>query len=88
MKVEIALKNYLEKRELEKISSYYQNLGLNITPKILNVSLVHDNFVINSFPSYLPYSSFEDSIKSFFKLIYPNKRIGIIFNGDYKTIWN
>lgn len=88
MKVEIALKNYLEKRELEKIRSYYQKMGLNVNPQILHVNIVEDNFVINSFPTYLPYSAFEDSIKSFFKLIYPNKRIGLIFNGDYKSIWN
>lgn len=88
MKVETALKNYLEKRELEKIRSYYQKMGLNVNPQILNVSIVNDNFVINSFPTYLPYSAFEDSIKSFFKLIYPNKRIGLMFNGDYKYINN
>lgn len=88
MKVEIALKTYLEKRELEKIRSYYQRIGLNVNPQILNVDIVENNFVINSFPTYLPYSAFEDSIKSFFKLIYPNKRIGLIFNGDYKSIWN
>ena len=88
MKVEIALKTYLEKRELEKIRSYYQKMGLNVNPQILHVNIVEDNFLINSFPTYLPYSAFEDSIKSFFKLIYPNKRIGLIFNGDYKSIWN
>lgn len=88
MKVETALKNYLEKRELEKIRSYYQKMGLNVNPQILNVSIVNDNFVINSYPTYLPYSAFEDSINSFFKLIYPNKRIGLIFNGDYKYINN
>ena len=88
MKVEIALKTYLEKRELEKIRSYYQKMGLNVNPQILHVNIVEDNFVINSFPTYLPYSAFEDSIKSFFKLIYPNKRIGLIFNGDYKSVWN
>lgn len=88
MKVEIALKTYLEKRELEKIRSYYQKMGLNVNPQILHVNIVENNFVINSFPTYLPYSAFEDSIKSFFKLIYPNKRIGLIFNGDYKSIWN
>ena len=88
MKVEIALKTYLEKRELEKIRSYYQKMGLNVNPQILHVNIVEDNFVINSFPTYLPYSAFEDSIKSFFKLIYPNKRIVLIFNGDYKSVWN
>ena len=42
MKVEIALKTYLEKRELEKIRSYYQKMGLNVNPQILNVEIVNN----------------------------------------------
>jgi len=89
MKIETALEKYLEKRGLESVASYYNSIGLNINPKISTVTINENgNYVINTLPSYLPFSTFKEPIYQFFKLIYGSNFSGIIimFNGQYERL--
>lgn len=91
MNVETALERYIEKRGLNSVKEFYQSKGLNINPKVLSIEKVEayevPTFKFHVSPSYIPYQAFENVIKDFFKMIYPNRRISIIFNGTSYSYW-